>query len=82
MTPPWPLDWPPEQEPAPGSEGAAPVEQDEDHGRARQGDQGQGRKVGDQVEIHRDQVESRSLEVGPGTDAVTPISCDGLSCCW
>ncbi len=34
-----------------GSEGAAAVEEDEDHGRAGQGDQGQGAEVGDEVEV-------------------------------
>ena len=34
-----------------GSEGAATVEEDEDHRRSRQGYQGQGSEVGDQVEI-------------------------------
>lgn len=50
-----PWDWPPEA--SQRSERAATVEKNEDHGGASQGDQGQGRKVGDQVEIHRDQVE-------------------------
>ena len=34
-----------------GSEGAAAVVEDEDHGRAGQGDQGQGAEVGDEMEI-------------------------------
>nr|WP_219903944.1 chloride channel protein [Aphanothece minutissima] len=34
-----------------GSEGAATVVEDEDHGRAGQGDQGQGAEVGDEMEI-------------------------------
>jgi hypothetical protein len=33
------------------SEGAAAEEENEDHGRARQGDQGQGAEVGDQMEV-------------------------------
>ena len=34
------------------SEGAATVEEDEDHRRSRQGDQGQGSEIGDQVKIN------------------------------
>ena len=34
------------------SEGAAAIEKDEDHGRSRQGDQGQGSEIGDQVKIN------------------------------
>jgi len=34
-----------------GSEGAAAVVEDEDHGRTGQGDQGQGAEVGDEMEV-------------------------------
>ncbi|KEF42698.1 MAG: chloride channel protein [Cyanobium sp. CACIAM 14] len=34
-----------------GSEGAPAVEEDEDHGRAGQGDQGQGAEIGDEMEV-------------------------------
>lgn len=37
---------------AAGPERAAPIEKDEDHGRAGQGDQSQGEEVGDQMEIN------------------------------
>jgi H+/Cl- antiporter ClcA len=33
------------------SESAAPIEEDEDHGRSGQGDQGQGAEVGDEMEV-------------------------------
>jgi hypothetical protein len=35
-----------------GSEGASAEVEDEDHGRAGQGDQGQGTEVGDEVEVN------------------------------
>jgi H+/Cl- antiporter ClcA len=45
------------------SEGSAPVEEDEDHGRAGQGDQGQGAEVGDEVE-----VDTHDAAAGEGDD--------------
>lgn len=46
-----------------GSEGAAAVVEDEDHGRSGQGDQGQGAEVGDEME-----VDTHGASAGEGDD--------------
>ena len=48
------------------SEGAAAVEEDEDHGRPRQGDQGQGSEVGDQVKVDAHGASARAVAAGAG----------------